>query len=1136
MEGMEERLRRTELGQDELIKRMDASDANQAEIIRQLRELGAGIQQLRSEDSGDERNYGEGRMSGASGSNGNQGGAGVGDVWGRQLEIPTFSGLNAYAWLSKVERYFQVNEVGDGEKVGVVMLVLEGEALSWYQWWELSNPIVTWNGFRREILGRFQPSMLDNPYGPLYALKQNGTVAEFRAEFEAVVGTMRYADEEVLKGAWLSGLRGSIREEVLMNPGLGLSSMMKLAHKIDIRNASWTEEGFGFFGPKNYNGPTKTNFGPKSTPLNVSASSNYQKGNSEIPKSNLGRTMQPESPQGSVAGSRVTEAPKSKFRRLSDAESQERRRLGLCFKCNKKWGPEHKCTARQLHLLIVDEDLGDPSAAEDENLSVTAEQLKNEEDMALQLTLQSLMGISSNQSMKVWGVIDGRSVEVLIDCRASSNFVKQGLVDHLGLTVESTPTYSVEIGNGHKISCQGVCRGVAIAIQGSTIVQDLFLFDLGGADVVLGLDWLRELGEIKANFRELTIKYVSEGHEAVIKGDPTLSKTISSLKSMAKALEQEGQGYFVQWEGSAASQNFQEEWKELDDLLVEFGDIFAEAKGFPPKRSQDHAIVLKPGTQPCYIGEKKDGSWRVCVDYRALNKITVPDKFPLPVVDELLDEVGGSKVFSKLDLKSRFNQIRMNVGDIPKTAFRTHEGHYEYLVMPFGLTNAPSTFQALMNDVLKPHLRKFALVEYLGHIVTEEGVKADPVKIKAMEDWPVPRNVKGLRGHLGLTGYYRKFVKDYGKIARPLTDLLKKDAFKWGEGAHVAFAELKKLMPYVPILALPNFSKTFVVVTDAYGKGIGVVLMQEDRPLAYISRGFSQRAMGKSVYEKELMAVVFAVQKWRPYLLGRHFIPGKGKVVADALSRKEEFLLLSKVQLPHLEEIDKEVQADNRLRGIIQNLLEDPASHPGFQLHGGRLFFKDRLVLSKSSRFISSILSEFHDSCIGGHSGFSRTFKRMVGVVFWEGMRKTVQQYVLDCAICQQNKIQNLSPAGLLQPLPIPSQIWTDVSMDFIGGLPKAHGVDTIFVVVDRLTKFAHFIPLAHPYSAKEVAELFVREVVWLHGFPSTIVSNRDRVFQSHFWSELFKSAGTKLQFTTAYHPQSNGQSEVVNRSLETYL
>ncbi|TYK14452.1 transposon Tf2-1 polyprotein isoform X1 [Cucumis melo var. makuwa] len=269
-------------------------------------------------------------------------------------------------------------------------------------------------------------------------------------------------------------------------------------------------------------------------------------------------------------------------------------------------------------------------------------------------------------------------------------------------------------------------------------------------------------------------------------------------------------------------------------------------------------------------------------------------------------------------------------------------------------------------------------------------------------------------------------------------------------------------------------------------------------------------------------------------------MPGEENRVEDALFRMPAEVELKGLSVPvtvDLELIKKEVHQDPKFQKLIAELreLEDRQNNK-YSLQNDVLKYKDRLVVSKTSSLISSILHTYHNSVVGGHSRFLRTYKRISSDLYWEGTKTDIKKHCEECLVCQRNKSLALSPAGLLVPLEIPQAIWNDISMDFVEGLPKTNGFEVILVVVDRLSKYGHFLPLKHPFTAKVVAELFIREVVRLHGFPLSIVSDRDKVFLSHFWQELFRLSGTKLNKSTTYHPQTHGQTEVVNRGVETYL
>jgi hypothetical protein len=566
------------------------------------------------------------------------------------------------------------------------------------------------------------------------------------------------------------------------------------------------------------------------------------------------------------------------------------------------------------------------------------------------------------------------------------------------------------ISNGGSMKCGGHCENVHLQIGDYHLKSHIFAIDMGGCDIVLGVDWLRTLGPILMDFKALTMQFDQEGHQYKFQGIIVGSPEVISSHRMEKLLKKGHSSVIAQLHAIQATETPPMP-HDLQALLSKHKMVFSTPQGLPPSHSvHDHSIPLVPRSLPPNIRPyhhpfsqkneiekmvqellnvgvihpstspysshvvmvlKKDGSWRMCPDFRALNKLTIKDKCLIPVIDDLLDELSGAQFFTKLDLFSGYHQICMKEAGIPKTAFRTHESHYEFLVMPFGLCNAPSTFQSLMNHAFCSFLRHFVLVffddiliyrktwtdhlthvdqvlhllsqhqlflkqskcafgaseiEYLGHLVGKDGVRVDPKNIEAMQYWPHPKTLKSFHGFLGLTGYYRKFVKNYRKIAAPPTALLKRNSFTWTPVVAQSFQTLKMAMCTTLILALPDFTKTFVLECNASRKGISAILMQEGRPLTFTNKQLSERNLGKPIYEKEMLVIMHAIDLWNPYLLGKRFqiktnhqslkyfleqcissqeqqkwvtklfgydyeiIYNKGKdnVVADALSRKYE--------------------------------------------------------------------------------------------------------------------------------------------------------------------------------------------------------------------------------------------------------
>ncbi|KAF8052607.1 hypothetical protein N665_1538s0001 [Sinapis alba] len=698
--------------------------------------------------------------------------------------------------------------------------------------------------------------------------------------------------------------------------------------------------------------------------------------------------------------------------------------------------------------------------------------------------------------------------------------------------------------------------------------------------------------------------------------------------------------------------------EEIKFLLQEYREVFPEDNpvGLPPFRGIEHQIDFVPGASlpnrpayrtnpvetkelqkqvndllekghiresmsPCAVPvllvPKKDGSWRMCVDCRAINNITVKYRHPIPRLDDMLDELHGSCVFSKIDLKSGYHQIRMKEGDEWKTAFKTKLGLYEWLVMPFGLTNAPSTFMRLMNHVLRALIGRFVVVYFddilvysrtmkehvdhlrqvldvlrreslyanykkcsfgtdnlvfLGFVVTSQGIQVDEEKVKAIKEWPTPKTIGEVRSFHGLAGFYRRFVRDFSTIAAPLTEVIKKSVgFTWGQAQEDAFQLLKERLTSAPLLVLPNFLKTFEIECDASGVGIGAVLMQEKRPIAYFSEKLGGATLNYPTYDKELYALVRALQVWQHYLWPKEFVihtdheslkhlkgqqklnkrharwvefietfpyvihykQGKENVVADALSRRYVLLSSMETKLLGFEHLKSCYVDDPQFQEVFKQ-TEKHASGKFYQVNGF-LFYDNRLCVPCCS-LRELYVREAHGGGLMGHFGVAKTLATLQEHFYWPNMKREVEKLCARCVICKQAK-SKVQPTGLYTPLPIPTEPWVDISMDFVLGLPRTRkGRDSIFVVVDRFSKMAHFIPCHKTDDASLVADLFFREVVRLHGMPRTIVSDRDSKFLSYFWKTLWGKLGTRLLFSTTCHPQTDGQTETVNRTLSTLL
>jgi hypothetical protein len=677
------------------------------------------------------------------------------------------------------------------------------------------------------------------------------------------------------------------------------------------------------------------------------------------------------------------------------------------------------------------------------------------------------------------------------------------------------------------------------------------------------------------------------------------------------------------------------------------------AKGFIRKSRS-------PWGAPMFLVDKPDGTKRMVIDYRGLNASTVRNRYPLPRVDELFDQLQGARYFSKIDLRTGYWQIRMAEDSIEKTAFTSRHGHYEWLVLPMGLTNAPAEFMRLMETTFEAELNKFVLVflddiliysktleeheqhlraalgrlrerglhaklskctflraevEFLGHYVGRDGVRMVEGKVEAVRAWPTPTKQKDVEQFIGLAGYYRRFIKDFSALAKPLTELcgtLKKTTsgappvkkFYWGSKQQEAFDALKTAVSGAPCLAMPDPERDFIVHPDASGYATGAVLMQRFdeglRPIAFLSKRMKPAEQRYPVYEQELLAILNALRAWRHYLGGRHFTvwtdhqslqyveasamatprqvrgatwvsefdfsvkytPGSKNVVADSLSRagaggapaetdtsapattsgEAPRLLLNALteMAPLPVRVRRAAASDENYQEMLERdreyLAEYKLAKAGGLLYrnvGGANGAPAVLVVPESAALRTWMLGWAHDALEAGHRGGTRVYEWLASRVWWPKMRADAQAYCNGCEMCQRDKPCNRGRQGLPQSLDVPRRAGEVICIDFIGPLTRTpDGSTSIMVVVDKLTRYVMYIPLGDGATAQEVFGALDEHWLAVFGVPRVIVSDRDSRFTSKFWENLWAGLRTELRRSTAFHPQTDGQTERANRTL----
>lgn len=833
----------------------------------------------------------------------------------------------------------------------------------------------------------------------------------------------------------------------------------------------------------------------------------------------------------------------------------------------------------------------------------------------------------------------GREFHGLLDSGASFTILGKGGLDVIeDLKLVGQPTnYAAQTADGtvHPAVCK---VDIPFLVAKKVVVITTLVIPSLAKTLLLGIDFWKAAG-IRPQFSEMTIDCAvvdsvkpTENDERIelnkIQGR-VLEKTIGNFEASkpdfigcTSLLEHEidtGDSLPVVKRGHVLSPYVQKEVDAELDRMVRLGVI-------EPSRSD--------WANPIVVVRKASGKVRLCLDARGLNSVTVKDRYPLQHIGRILGRIRASKFLSSIDLSDAFWQVRLHENSRKKTAFNVPgRGHFQFVRLPFGLCNSAQTLCKVLDECigtdLEPHVfvyiddiiivsdsfhqhiyllneiakrlkrcgltispekSKFCVKElrYLGYILDENGLKMDPDKINPILNLPSPKNIREVRRIIGMAGWYRRFIKNFSQVTAPITDLLTlgKKKFVWSPEAEEAFLKLKTALVSSPVLCSPDFDQVFTIQTDASDVGIGAVLTQgdgsEERVIAYMSMKLTTAQRKYTTTERECLAVLEAIGKFRSYVEGTHFqvitdhasllwlrnlkdpssrlarwalrlqefdfklIHRKGKlnVVADALSRFVD------VDLIDVLVNDNDVNDEKYVR-MRNNIRENPTKFPNFFLKGDIVFRRClpskkqflegdsdwRLYVPNDSRM--EVLKSMHDDSVSGHLGASKTLARVKEKYYWPGLAKDINNYVRTCEACQVNKYPNKNikvPMGAQKECSGP---WETIAVDFTGPFPRSKkGNRYLLVIVDIFSKFCILKPMRQA-DTRSMVNFLENDVFLVFGVPSKIVSDNGPQFTAKLYKNLLEKYKVVPNYNAAYHPQHN-PAERVNRvvigSVRSYL